>query len=55
LSKVNNKIDTGNPSITSGRCKPQEEFKSDHAVPGDKVEIKNQTLANKGYERIFVK
>jgi len=44
---VNNKTDTGNPSIASGRCKPQEEVKSDHAVPRDKVEIRKQTLVNK--------
>jgi len=55
LSKVNNKIDTGNPNIASGRCKPQEEFKSNHAVPGDKVEIRKQTLANKRYEKLFAK
>jgi len=52
LSKVNNKTDIGNPSIESGRCKPQEEFKSDHAVPGDKVETRRQTLANKRYKKL---
>ena len=51
---MNNKIDTGHPSIASGRCKPQEEFKSDHAVPGDKVEIRKQTLANKRYDKLKI-
>jgi len=55
LSKVNNKTDIGNPSIASGRCKPQEEFKSDHAVPGDQVEIRKQSLANKRYKKLFTK
>jgi len=52
LNKVNNKTDIGNPSIASGWCKPQEEFKSDHAVPRDKAEIRKETLANKRYEKL---